>query len=158
MTKTSKFKWIGGIILAGILLSLGLLGGDWWTSSTLSASAHPYPNINQIIPSSVPVGSIDKVIIISGTIVGNEDDTRIRFVSNGSNYLLKPIQVYAYGISVAVPNTLMTEATVYTVSVIVSDVGTIPTIPLWPGIDLPSNELKFTVFVPKEYFLPITLK
>lgn len=156
MSKTSKFKWIGGIILAGILLAVGLLGGDWGTNNIMPASANAYPVINAIIPFSLPAGSADKVVIISGTIDGQLNQTRIRFTGNGIDVILTPIQVIsASGASVTVPKNLMGAPAVYTVRIIVSDYGTIPTLPLWTGIDLESNPGTFTVFQPIDYYLPI---
>ncbi len=159
MLITRRYKWIGGIILGGILLALGLLGGNWGTNYVMPASANNYPVINAIIPFSLPAGSADKVVIISGTIDGFQSNTRIRFIGNGIDVLLSPIQVIpSSGASVKVPQSLLDVPTVYTVKIIVSDYGTIPTFPLWTGIDLESNPGTFTVFQPIDTYLPISLK
>ena len=66
MPTTSKLKWFGTIILAGILLGLGLIGGTWGTDYSASASVNAPPIIEYIIPEVVPYGSPDIRMIIHG--------------------------------------------------------------------------------------------
>ena len=54
MLATSKIKWFGSIILAGILLVLALMGGNWGTNYSASASVNAAPVINSIQPSDSP--------------------------------------------------------------------------------------------------------
>ena len=159
MLSTPKIKWLVSIILAGILLVLTLTVGDWGTNYSANAMGVPVPIINSILPSRMPVRSPDKVVVIGGSIFGTENDTAVRFseVGGGFDQTLHPPEVYEYGTSVNVTSTMMTEATVYTVTVIISgrpEGVTIPELPVW-SFDLVSNELTFTVFQAQETFLPL---
>jgi hypothetical protein len=157
MLTANKIKWLGSIILAGVLLVLALMGGDWGTNFTASASANADPIIYLIQPSTVPVRSPSRVIVVSGLNFGTRDDTAVRLSGGGIDNILYPINVQSNGLSVTVEDIYMTESTVYSLTVVISgrpDGHTLPELPLWP-FDLQSNALDFTVFQAEEYFLPM---
>jgi hypothetical protein len=131
-----------------------LTGGKWGTSYAATEDG-PNPIIYLIQPSKVPVRSPDKVIIVSGLNYGGATNTGVRLQGNNFDKVLPTIAVQANAISALVADTLMTEATVYTLTVVRSDAGTIPVVPLVPPYDHESNVLYFTVFQAEEYFLPI---
>jgi hypothetical protein len=154
MLATTKIKWLTSIILAGILLGLALMGGKWGTSYAATSDG-PSPIIYSVLPPKVPVRSLDKVIVVAGLYYGGNTNTGVRLQGNNFDKVLHTIAVQDNAISVLVTDTLMTEATVYTLTVVRSDADTVPVIPLVPPYDHESNPLDFTVFQAEEYFLPI---
>ena len=162
MLTSTKIKWLGSITLAGILVILALMGGDWGKDFKANASEAPLPVITRLIPDRMPVRSPDKVIVVEGYIPGNEHDTAVRFSGSYFDDMLHPPEVYEFGTSVNVTDTLMTEATVYTVTVVISrwpppDGPTIPHLPITMYDDV-SNVLTFTIFPVNEFFLPVISK
>ena len=154
MLSVTKIKWLASIIMAGILLSLALMGGRWGTSYAATEDG-PDPLIYSVLPPKAPVRSPDKVIVVAGLYFGDQTNTGVRLQGNGFDKVLPTIAAQDNAISALVTDTLMTEATVYTVTVVRSDAGTIPVVPLEPPWDHESNALQFTVFQAEEYFLPI---
>ncbi len=155
MARTTILKWIVGISLAGVLLILGLTGGVWGTTYTADAGIDANPSINAVYPAIVAAGSPDKVIVITGSNFGNKDDTGVRLVANGFDQILRPIAVVQDGLSVNITHTLMTEPIVYNLTVVRSDLPSIPTIPIVPIWDHESNVLTFTVIQALNFYLPI---
>ena len=157
MLTTSKIKWLGSIILAGTLLVLAMMGGNWGTSYAADNSVNVAPTITSIIPSLIRVGSASKVVIVVGTDFGDIKDTRVRLVGNGVDQIIEEtLQVIETGISIRIPATLLAVPTSYTLTVIKSSIHhTIPTIPLWPPpYDEVSNSLTLTVYTPVFTYLP----
>lgn len=157
MLATSKIKWFGSIILAGILLALALMGGNWGTNYTASASVNAAPFIESIYPSVVPAGSPDTTMIISGANFGNTTDTRVRLTGVGVDLLLTPLQVIPDGISVSIMANLLVVPNLYIVTVVKTTSGTVPTIPFPPGMEV-SNPVPFTVYEPLFTYLPLIYK
>jgi hypothetical protein len=155
MITANKLKWLGSIILAGVFLVMAVIGSDWGTNYTANASVNADPIIYLIQPPKVPVRSPDKIIVVSGLNFGDKDNTGVRLSRDGFDTVLRAIDVGGGGISVSVTNTLMTETTVYTLTVVRSDYPSIPSVPLYPEWDHESNSLPFTIFQAEEYFLPI---
>jgi hypothetical protein len=150
MLATSKIKWFGSIILAGILLVLALIGGNWGTSYSANASVAAAPIITSIRPPAVLAGSGNTIIIISGSNFGSLiTPIQVRLTMLGIDRLLTPLQVLPNGISVIIPADLLTVPAVYTLTVLKSNLGTIPTIPTPPDVEI-SNPLPFMVY--KEAF------
>jgi hypothetical protein len=154
MVATSKIKWLGSIILAGTLLVLALLGGKWGTTYSAKADVCEAPVINSISPSSIPTGSPDTTMVITGSQFGNMTDTRVRLTGIGFDQAFVPLQVLPEGISVIIPNTNLVDPIMYLVTVIKSCPGTIPTIPITP-YDLESNPVPFFVIGASFIHLPI---
>jgi len=159
MFTTSKFKWIGSIILAGTLLVLAIFGGTWGTSYAADASVNVAPVISYIDPFAVPVGSPDTIIEIWGSNFGTTTDTRVRLTGGGFDELYPPDEISTGRIVVTIPALLLDQPTLYILTVIKSKSGTIPTIPTIPNPpdDEISNPVPFTVYGPDTY-LPIIQK
>ena len=155
MLATYKIKWYGSLILAGVLLTLALTGGKWGTTYSARASVAVAPHIDSIIPSLVPAGSPDIVLIITGSNFGDSTDTRVRLVENEVDILLEPLQVLPDGISVIIADTLLVDPTLYSITVVKSTKHTIPTIPILPPWDEESNPASFFVYGPSFIHLPI---
>jgi hypothetical protein len=158
MFTISKIKWIGSLSLAGIVLLLASLGGNWGTDYTASANANLAPHIDYIDPQGVPSGSGDIVMIISGSNFGNMNDTAIRLTSAGYDVMHSPLFVSSTGISLNISHTLLAFPTTYDVTVYTSSKPSIPTLPIWPTYDTPSNTVHFIVYSPESSFLPIIAK
>ena len=155
MLTNSKIKWLGSIILAGILLVLAMMGGKWGTSYAADDNVNAAPIITAIIPSVIKVGSPDTVVIVVGSDFGNMGDTRVRLVGNGVDQIVEEtLQVIPNGISIRIPAALLAGPNLYTLTVIKSSKNTIPTIPLWPPYDEVSNGITLTVYVPQLTYLP----
>jgi hypothetical protein len=152
MFNAPKIKWFGSIILAGTLLILALLGGKWETTYSASAGVNLTPFIESVTPSSVPEGSSDFIMIISGSGFGDMTDTRVRLTAVGFDELFEPLQVLPDEIRVVIPAELLTEPKLYTVTVVWSTVHTIPVVPPTEW-DEESNPKPFTVFIP--FYIPI---
>jgi hypothetical protein len=150
MLTTSKIKWFGSIILAGILLALALMGGKWGTTYSVSASVNVAPVIDSIDPSAVPAGSPDTLLLINGSNFGTLADTKVRLTGSSIVQLLTPIEISPNQISVIIPAALLAVPQVYTLEVIVYIGGTVP------GEEI-SNSVRFTVYSPFNY-LPIIYK
>ena len=154
MLTASKIKWFGSLTLAGILLVLALLGGNWGTNYSASANVNATPVIDYIQPSAVPAGSPDRVMIIFGSNFGNLQDTTVRLVGGGIDKTIDPMVVTPNGISVQITADLLDVPTIYQVTVIWSDFNTVPTVPVTPH-DFESNPVPFTVYEGKFIYLPI---
>jgi hypothetical protein len=155
MLTTTKIKWLGCIIIAGVLVMLALIGGNWGKDYTANAQVENDPIIYAVLPPRVPVRSPDRVIVVAGLYFGTITDTWVRLNGNGVDVVLRPISIESDGVSVIVTDTLMTEPVVYNLTVVRSIPGTIPKGPFDPLWDVQSNVLDFTVFQAEEYFLPI---
>jgi len=158
MFTISKIKWIGSLSLAGIALLLALFGGNWGTDYTASASVNLAPHIDYIDPMGVPTGSGDVVMIISGSGFGVWEDTRVRLTGGGYDAMLPPLFINSTGISLNISHTLLAFPTTYDVIVYTSTKPSIPSIPLVPEYDTPSNMVQFLVYEPVSSFLPIIAK
>jgi hypothetical protein len=159
MSAPSKIKWFASIIMAGTLLFLALMGGNWGTSYSASASVYVAPFIASMDPSAVLAGSANTPLIINGSNFGTGTDTRVRLAGDGIDLLLIPLEITSDQIRVIVPAYLLVEPIIYTLTVIKSIGGTIPTIPTIPnppGEEI-SNPVPFTVYGPFTY-LPIITK
>jgi hypothetical protein len=160
MFTTSKIKWFVSIILAGILLVLTIFGGKWGTNYTASASVNAAPVIYYIDPSIARVGSPDTLVEILGSNFGTEDDTRVRLTGGGFDVLFVPEEIAPGRIVITIPAGMLVDPIVYTLTVIKSKYGTIPTIPTIPNPpdDEISNPVPFTVFETLPMYLPIINK
>lgn len=155
MLATSKSKWLGSIILAGTLLALALMGGNWGTSYAADNSVNVPPNITSLIPSAIRVGSPSTVVIVVGSGFGSISDTRVRLVGNGIDQIVEEtLQVIETGISIRIPANLLASPNLYILTVIKSNKQTIPTIPIWPPYDEISNSTMLTVYTPVFTYLP----
>jgi len=145
--------------MGGILLVLALMGGNWGTDFSVSANGiqvdNPY--ISYVVPSVIKVGSPDTVVIIGGSNFGDMDDTRVRITGGVLDEMLEPKYIAKTGLSINITNTLMVEPITYVLTVFRSEPNhhTVPTIPIWPGVDLPSNPVNLTVYEPIPVYLPI---
>jgi hypothetical protein len=157
MSETSKIKWVGSIVLAGTLLVMALLGGNWGTNYSASASALALPHIDSIIPSAVPAGSPDTIMIIIGSNFGNVNDTAVRLKGITIDEIILPQQVLPNGISVNIPSTYLTDPALYIVTVVKSTLPSIPTVPITPW-DQESNQVSFSVFAAQFIHLPFIHK
>ncbi len=157
MVATSRFKWFGSIILASFLLILAVTGGKWGTDYSASAGVYPAPFIELIIPTAIPAGSPDRLVLIIGSNFGDMNDTRVRLTGTGVDVLLVPQEIYQDGIAIIITDTLLTEPQQYILTVAISYRGTIPTIPFPPDVVV-SNPVPFTVFVSLSEYLPIINK
>lgn len=153
MSAKLKIKWIGSLILAAALLWLAMVGGKWGISYAAEAGINVAPHIDAIYPSAVAAGSPDTIMIISGTNFGNMSDTRVRLYGIGVDLFLTPKQVFSTGISVNITDTLLTDPILYIVTVVKSNIQTVPTLPITPHDEV-SNQVNFTVFEPKFIYLP----
>jgi len=155
MLATSKIKWLGSIILAGILLVLAMMGGNWGTTYAADNSVNVAPIITSLIPSAIRVGSPDTVVIVIGSEFGDILDTRVRLVGNGVDQIIEEtLQVIKNGISIRIPANLLASPNLYILTVIKSSKHTIPTIPIWPPFDEVSNSITLTVYTPLFTYLP----
>jgi hypothetical protein len=154
MFTTPKIKWFGSIVLAGTLLVVALMGGKWGTTYSASASVNVAPVIVSIDPSAVPAGSPDTTMIIIGSNFGDMTDTRVRLTGIGVDLLIEPLEVLPDGLSVIIPDTLLTAPTLYIITVVKSTPHSIPTIPITPW-DEESNPVPFFVYGVSNLHLPI---
>ena len=159
MFTRSKIKWLGTIILAGILLTLAMVGGNWGTSYSASASVDAPPYIDSIDPFAVQAGSPYIVVIISGGNFGTvRDDVRVRLTGDGVDVMLEPMVVLPDGLSVAIDGPYLEVPRLYTVTVVKSTEHTVPTIPTIPPEDEVSNPIPFLVYEPLFQYLPVINK
>jgi hypothetical protein len=160
MLTKNRIKWVASIILGGILLVLGMAGGNWGTSFAADASVNVAPLIDHIQPSAVPAGSPYRVMIIYGENFGTSRQAiRVRLTSTGIDILLdEPLQVLPDGISQVIPADYLIEPIVYTLTVIRSNPGTVPILPPNPIYDEESNPVPFIVYEPLPMPLPIIYK
>jgi hypothetical protein len=149
MLATSKIKWFGSIILAGILLVMALMGGNWGNAYSVNASVNAAPFIYSIVPSHIRVGSPDTLLEINGANFGNMTDTQVRLTAGGVDVLLTRISVSSTRIIVIIPAYLLGALNQYTITVIKTTSGTIPEI---------SNPKTLQVVLYLYYYLPIMYK
>lgn len=155
MLTKPRFRWLISLILGGVLLLMALMGGNWGSDYSARASIDANPVIDYIVPSLIPAGSPDTVIIIGGSNFGNIYNTRVRIKGDSQDKMLKPKYIISTGISVNITDTLMVNPTVYELRVYRSDYYTIPSIPTFPEWDKSSNPVNLTVYEPIPVFLPI---
>ncbi len=161
MFTASKMKWLAALVLAGALLLLTLVGGDWGTTYTVKAEDVTALSITQLWPDSVPYGQIQNVLmIISGTNFGNVSNTGVRVKNQTVDNIYAPLSVTpdGTGLSVVLPYTIRLTPTVYDITVVVSTQNTMPTVPTLPAWDVESNALPFVVYQPQYTYLPQLLK
>ena len=159
MSTTSKYKWILSILVGVILLTLALMGGKWQISYAADVKINADPVIDFIMPSAVPDGSGNVVLIISGANFGeSEDFIRIWIKDADHDYKAAPIAVLPDGISVIITDTLLVEPNLYSIGVVQSNGQSIPPIPPNPIYDKVSNFVDFLVFEAKYEYFPIIEK
>ena len=159
MFTRSKIKWLGTFILAGILLTLAMVGGNWGTSYSASAYVDAPPYIDSIDPFAVQAGSPYIVVIISGGNFGTDRDSiRVRLTGDGVDDMLEPLVVLPDGLSVAIDAPYLEVPRSYTITVVKSIYHTIPTIPTIPPSDEVSNPIPFLVYEPLFLYLPVINK
>ncbi len=155
MFAASKIKWFGSVILAGTLLVVALFGGKWGTVYTAEAGDCPAPNIVTLTPSSVPAGSPDTTLIITGSNFGDITDTRARISGVGVDALLPTLVVLPDGLSATITDTLLVAPAWFLVTVVKSCPHTVPILPIDPAWDVTSNPLTFSVYGASQILLPI---
>lgn len=158
MITSSKVKWFGTILLAGIFLILALLGGKWGTSYSASASVNPDPIIQYISPVLARIGSPDTPMDIYGLNFEPIEDTKV-WISNNCVVIpqvfcdtreLTPINISPTHISVIIPADMLQAPTIWIVQVVIYVGQTVP------GGNY-SNPALFGVWSPDTY-LPIMHK
>jgi len=157
LTKT-RIKWGVSIILAGILLALALVGGNWGTTYAADIEDNPVPTINFISPNRIQAGSPSTLLFISGTNFDIKDYTGVRIVGNGIERILTDgLIIPPNSIWINIPSDLLVNPTIYEVTVVVSygDPRSIPTIPITPW-DEESNPKSLLVY--EGSYLPIIFK
>lgn len=154
MSATLKIKWVGSFILAACLLLLAMIGGKWGVSYAAEVETIIPPHIDVIYPNAVAAGSSGTVLIIAGSNFGSIEDTRVRVSGIDFDQILTPMSVESDGISVTITQNLLTDPFIYIITVIRSDLPSIPTLPVTPH-DYSSNQVFFTVFEPHYINLPI---
>jgi hypothetical protein len=128
MFTRSKIKWLGTFILAGILLTLAMVGGNWGTSYSASASVDAPPYIDSVEPFAVQAGSPYIVVIISGGNFGTDRNSiRVRLTGGGVDVMLEPMVVLPDGISLAIDAPYLEVPRLYTLMVVKSTKHTVPT-------------------------------
>ena len=150
MVTSSKLKWFGTFIFAGILLGLGLIGGTWGTDYSASASVNAPPIIEYIIPEVVPYRSPDIQMVIHGLNFGPEVDTRVWLTKRNDTYELTPSTFSPTEISVTIPSSLLEVPALYRVQVAIYVGATVPG-------DMLSNPVRFFVYSPQTYY-PLMLR
>jgi len=150
MLVTAKIKWFGSIILAGTLLVLALMGGNWGTNYIASASVDVAPIITSIFPASVPAGSPTRVLIIWGSNFVEQDKTiQVRLTTGfGFDQSFTPAEIRPGRIYVILPASLFVDPTLYTLTVVKSNPATLPIVE-------ESNPLPFTVYKTLYLYFPI---
>ena len=130
MLVSAKIKWFGSIILAGTLLILALMGGNWGTDYIASASVDVAPIITGISPASVPAGSPTSVLIIWGSNFVEQDTTIESKLTTGVGFdqLFTPSDIRSGRILVILPASLFVDPTLYTLTVVKTTPGTLPII------------------------------
>ncbi len=158
MRSAAKIKWLVSILLAGIVLVLALLGGDWGTTYNAEASTNA-PVITSITPMWEFVGTQSFFMVISGSDFGTStQNVRVHIIGNGVDDLIEPYRVLDNGMSVTISASYMTAPNLYSITVIKSTKPSIPTLPIWPVIDQESNAATFTVVAPQRFYLPVVDK
>lgn len=155
MLTTNKIKWLGTLTIAGVLLILALIGGDWGTTYAADLSALQAPRIDSIEPPGVKVGSPYQIILIRGADFGDVVDTRVRLSGTNYDQMFPPVTIFPDYIYVMVPEYFFTQPEKFIVTVVRSTTHTVPTIPTIVPPDLVSNKVFFNVFLP--LFLPIVM-
>ncbi len=163
MFTSSKTKWLASIVLAAVLLALTLLGGNWGITDVSGSVLAPDPVITSITPDQIAVDSPNTTIVIQGNYFGpsNIDSTSVRITGNGIDKTFPPDAIIYHDLNniyVNVVSSYFLDPTTYEISVIRSDVNTIPTLPTFPGVDFESSPEPLTVYIPQFIYLPISLK
>jgi len=158
MLATKKIKWLGTLTLAGILLLLALIGGNWGTTYAAVATVNIAPHIDSIDPFMVDVGSDWITMLIYGSNFGTDKNAiGIRIKGPGVDLVQGPLAVVPTVIIVAMDASLLDVPVEYKISVIRSNPHTVPTIPITP-YDETSNEVPFYVLELMDLFLPVITK
>jgi hypothetical protein len=155
-----RIKWFVSVLLALGVLALGLVGGSWGTSYAANTEKLA-PYIDKIEPAKVKVGTSYIVMIITGSGFEINKNARVRLTAVGIDEILDaPITTLPDAISQLIPGTYLAEPRTYDLYVVQSgaDIPTIPTIPIWPGVDEVSNPVPFIVYQPELIFIPILNK
>jgi hypothetical protein len=150
MFTTTKLKWLGTMILAGILLVLTFMGGEWGTNYSASAQVNASPIIQSIDPAIIPIKAPDTLMIIRGFNFGTLANTRVWLTETGNRHELSPSAVIPREIRVTIPRDMLAVPTQYQVQVAIYTNGTVP------GDQL-SNPVFFLVYSPVTYY-PLILK
>ena len=159
MLTVSKYKWIASLILGGILLFLAMIGGEWQATYAADASVNQAPEIDYISPVEVPAGSGNITMVIGGAYFGgSEDFIRVWIRDATHDEMLAPETVIDTGISVVIPDTLLVNPTIYTITVVKSNGQSIPPNPPNPVYDQVSNSKDFRVYQTQYVYLPTILK
>ena len=159
MVSPGYIKWIGSILIAGLMLILGLTGGNWGTSYAADGGINTTPIIDHIQPERVPVGTPWLLLFISGSDFDINEKARVMLTTPGGDvilaepYVTLPDAIYQY-----IPGDYFLEPTVYLLSVVQSDINTIPTIPIIPIHDEVSNAVQFIVYNAELVYIPIITK
>lgn len=160
MLPSNKIRWVGGFALAGFLLILTFLGGDWGTMDKANAGVNDAPIVYSIYPDKTAGGIVHNVIvIISGANFGNLEDTAVRIRNASVDAIVDPLTITpdGKGISLVIKYMYLMTPTVYDITVVKSTITppTVPTIPLtfWDQESTPP--VTFTVFPPNYIYLPI---
>ncbi len=160
MLATPRVKWLTSIVLAGVLLVLSMMGGQWGLNYSAKAGVNFNPIIYWINPIKVAAGSPRTLMIVNGANFGDLTDTalRIKGLNTVADDILTPLFVASNGMSVWVDASyLVNPNTSYLISVVMSTVHTTPTVPVSPW-DVESNPKAFDVYQPLFSFLPIIRK
>jgi len=152
LTKNST-KWGVSIILAGILLALTFIGGNWGTTFAANDIDDYFPVIDYIYPEKILAGSPDTQLVVIGSGFGNSSNTAVKVGADEVFYGY----VTETGILVNLPSRLFVNPITYDVSVVMSNPDTLPTIPITPW-DVESNAVPLKVVEAQSIYLPIVLK
>ncbi len=159
MISTARVKWLVSILLAACVLVLALLGGKWGTSYAAENSLALAPHIDRIQPAAVRVGSPDVVMIVTGSGFEINKNPRVRLTTPLTDVVLAaPLQILPNALSQLIPGSYFTEPITYTLTVVQSNPGTVPTIPIDPDYDEVSNPVPFKVYEPLLIYISLVHK
>ena len=158
MSGTAKSKWFACTFLAGLLLIVALMGGEWGIKYEAQAYLHTDPHIDWILPNHVMPGSPTIVMVIGGANFGNRIDTSVRIRGTGIDDLLIPATILPNRIWVAIPFTYLEIPSVYTITVVIYDIPPIPTIPPPPPIGESNSVIFLVVDHLSTFYLPLINK
>ncbi len=157
MFTKSATKWLFSFILAGVLLALALFGGTWGTTYAADDQVNLLPQINYIVPNQILAGSPATMIFVNGSGFGDNNNTAVRIQGNGVDKVFYGL-VQANGIWVTISAADLVNPTIYGVTVVMSTVDSLPTIPFLPEWDVQSNSVPLRVYVNQYFQLPLMYK